>query len=120
MPRAGVALGPLAQEVKTHGDLTVRSRVTFNRLTVNVPAMWTLQSDFAKYAQAKARGLGLALQENPKVAASFQDLLEVIDRWAADKGLPFQDVRVKQAIISNPGDMLVLRVGKDLLDTRSN
>lgn len=120
IPRSGVTLGPLAQELRINGDLSIRSKVSFNRLVVNAPAMWTLQSDFAKYAQAKARGLGLALQENPKVAASFQDLLEVVERWAEDKGLPFRDVKVKQAIISNPGDMLVLKVGKDILDTRSN
>lgn len=115
-PIEGIATAPLLNSKLGNGDLVIRSKITFNALSIIRPAMWQLQSDFARYTLSKARGLALALQRNPKLSDFFENIVEAIDQWCRSENVQFPGVRVKQAIISNPGDVLVLKVGRKLLD----
>jgi hypothetical protein len=115
-PIEGIEMAPFLNSRLGNGDLIMRSKVTFNALAIARPAMWQLTSDFARYAQSKAMGMAMALQRNPKLADIFTGIVEAIEAWAQDRGLRFEDVKVKQAIISRPGDVFVLKVGKVLVD----
>jgi hypothetical protein len=115
-PIEGITLAPLLNSRLGNGDLVIRSKVTFSSLSIYRPAMWKLTSEFARYAQAKAAGLAQGLQRNPRLADFFEQVVEAVDQWTHGAGVQFGGVHVKQAILSNPGDVLVLKVGKNVLD----
>jgi hypothetical protein len=115
-PMEGIALGELQSEQSPDGDLVMRSKVEFHSVALTNPAVWPLQSNFALYVRAKAQGMAMALQKNPKLGVFFESLVERIESYAAHKQIPFDTVVVKQSMISNPGDMLVLKIGRKLLD----
>ncbi len=113
-PRNGVTIDPAVSSDLPNQDIVFRARVRFGQVAVGPPARWPLQSDFARYTRAKAYGLGLALQENPKLCEFFQTLLESIDRFARYNGIPFRTLKVQKAIIST-GDIVVLQVGRNVI-----
>ena len=115
-PIEGIIIGPIATTQSNNKDLTLRAHVIFGSVAVSRSAMWQLQTDFAKYAQSKAAGLALALQRNPTLANFFEDLAMCVDNWSKEIRLPFENIKVKQSIISVPGDIFVLKLGKELLD----
>lgn len=115
-PIEGVTTAPLLASRLGNGDLVIRSKVVFYPLPIHPPALWRLQSDFARYTQGKAHGLAQALQKNAKLAGFFQEVVECIESWANERGMQFGAIRVKQSIISNPGDVFVLKVGKNVND----
>ena len=110
-PFEGISIGSILASTLDNGDLVMRAKVTFSDTAKTAPAMWPPQSDFAKYVRSKAHGLGQALQRNPGLSHFFQGMVEMVEQHCAVKGLPFRFLHVKQSIISNPGDMLVLKVG---------
>jgi hypothetical protein len=116
LPIEGIEIGELNSQNAMNNDGIFRAKVTFRRVALTRPAMWPLQSDFARYVRAKAHGLGMALQSNPSLNDFFQRLVEGLDRYCTLQSIQFGALVVKQSIISNPGDMLVLKVGKKLLD----
>lgn len=114
-PGAGVELAPMTAEEQSNGDLIVRSRLTFHDVAITNNAIFQPQSDFAKYARAKARSMALTLETNPKMAFFFEALTLRLEQYTAHKGIAFAALKVKQAIIST-SDILVLKVGKEMLD----
>lgn len=115
-PMEGIRMAPPTNSVLGNGDCVIRSQVTFGGMAVSRPAMWPPQSDFAVYVRSRAHGLGLAMQRNPKLCEFFQSMVEALDQYCLDKGLQFGALIVKKKIISVPGDVLVLQVGRKLLD----
>ena len=112
VPFESIAFGPLATE-ENHEELILRCRVKFGADGAR-KSFFPSTTDFATYVRAKAHGLGLALSENPRFTAVFQDILERCDNYAAAKGIPFSHLKARRHFISNPGDMLILKVGKDV------
>lgn len=95
-PVDGVRIAPL---VWCQGDI-FRALVTFSRISSAMPRLWGTQSDFFRYAAAKANHMARALQMNPGFETFFEDLVGIMDQFARQKGCPFQDVQIVDPIIT--------------------
>ena len=113
-PLEGIRMGPLTTSILADGDCVIRSQVNFGSFAVTRPAMWPPQSDFAVYVRSRAHVLGMALQRNPTLCDFFQHVVETLDAYCLDKGLKFGALVVNKKMISNPGDVFVLQVGRKL------
>lgn len=114
-PGTGVETSPMEVSEQSNGDLIIRSRLTFHDIAITNNAIFEPQSDFAKYARAKAHSMAVALETNPKLSFFFEAMTQRIEQYALHKGIAFAALKVKQSIIST-SDILVLKVGRELLD----
>lgn len=95
-PVDGVRISPL---VWCEGDM-FRASVTFSRLSTAMPKLLGTQSDFFRYAGAKAAHMAKAIHANPTFEPFFADMVEVIGQWAKQKGCGFGDVEIENPVIT--------------------
>jgi hypothetical protein len=114
-PGAGVEMAPIESQELSNGDMVLRSHITFHDMAVTNNAIFQPQSDFAKYARAKAQSMAYALETNPKLSFFFEALTTRLEQYCTHKKIDFVDLKVKQSIIST-SDVLVLKVGRKVLD----
>ena len=112
-PIEGIILSPLDSKTELNGDVVFTSNINFSLLAVRPPSLWQPQTDFAEFAAARAQGLAMALGKNPNLSEFFQSLASQIESYGNAKGIPFNDLRIKNPFISKD-HVLVIRVGKEL------
>lgn len=113
-PLEGIEFSGLQASDLPTQDVVFRARLIFHDMAITAASIWPPQSDFARYARAKAYGLGMALQKNPRLNFFFQAILEHIGQYADRRGLKFGALKVQKAIITT-ADILVLQVGQNVL-----
>jgi len=86
--------------------------VRFSRISAPMAKIWGTQSDFYNYAKAKASHMAQALDVNPNLEKFFYEMVETIDNWARQKGIPFSHVSIRDAIVTRDYSTLTFKIGR--------
>ncbi|MFA5937356.1 MAG: hypothetical protein WC822_05800 [Candidatus Paceibacterota bacterium] len=103
----GVQVGNLAMT----GGTRLVAKVTFSKLILNTSVMPTApaKSKLVDFLHAEAEGLWLFIQKNPTFITYLEQLVNIIEVYARDKSVPFNEVSFSQGFMDRE-DNIVLEI----------
>ncbi len=74
--------------------------LTFTDAKSPTSAMWTPQSDFERFVNAKAKHMSEALKRNAHLEKWFADLVDVVESFARARGSRYEDIVIIDPIVT--------------------